>query len=612
MLITEKQFYLQKLKKTCDIPLQYITDDCTRIDYPDIVSAHYSKDLSKIEFFSRLVYGFIPLVKNGYSDYAEIFNTGIINGCNPDLVSYWGEMKNHNQQEVEMVPLIFMLILNKEKTWNTYNIQSKKNIIKYFSQVNKLKYLDSNWLFFRLIVNLFLKEIGAEYEQKAIDICIKKLNDDYIECGWYSDGKGKFIDYYSAFAYQYYSIMIKICFPTFYMNTTISSRADEFYNEYIYWFSKKGDAIPYGRSLLYREAQVSFWAVLILSRPEKADISLIKGILMRNLDWWDQQKVSDTQGILTIGYSYSNLITSEDYNSSGSPYWCLKSYIFLCLEDDDIFWKMKIKELPKLDKYHMFANDYVICRNKMNNHTILFPNHSSISKYGAHKYLKFAYSNLFGFSVSRTCHSFEGGGFDNTLVVKKGDLYISRNQINSSIIKAGCLISDWSPLSQVKITSYIIPGNPWHVRIHKLKCEETIEVFDTGYAIESPCLSKSDFLENSIFISSCKSINSKGIVDSMEGLPNTNVLFPKASIPYVYYKLKKGEYFLFDTFFGGYREEYTEKNNFSLVIINNKVKVTLYDNTFEIDMDHKYKSKKTSVKQLIKQYCYICYKKMKV
>ena len=58
-----------------------------------------------------------------------------------------------------------------------------------------------------------------------------------------------------------------------------------------------------------------------------------EGDCARHLDYWMKQPIFDNGGILTVGYTYPNLLMSETYNAPGSPYWALRLCI-LDLPDD--------------------------------------------------------------------------------------------------------------------------------------------------------------------------------------------------------------------------------------------------------------------------------------
>lgn len=45
----------------------------------------------------------------------------------------------------------------------------------------------------------------------------------------------------------------------------------------------------------------------------------MKGLIVRNFNWWLGQKMFDRDGILTIGYCYPQMYMAERYNAPAAP-----------------------------------------------------------------------------------------------------------------------------------------------------------------------------------------------------------------------------------------------------------------------------------------------------
>jgi hypothetical protein len=83
----------------------------------------------------------------------------------------------------------------------------------------------------------------------------------------------------------------------------------------VHYFDDEGRAIPYGRSVGYRFAMVSFWGALAyadVELPEPLTWGMVKGIVFRHLRWWQTQDAMWTAaGTLSLGYSYPNQYVSQ-------------------------------------------------------------------------------------------------------------------------------------------------------------------------------------------------------------------------------------------------------------------------------------------------------------
>ena len=83
----------------------------------------------------------------------------------------------------------------------------------------------------------------------------------------------------------------------------------------MHYFDDEGRAIPYGRSVGYRFAMVSFWGALAyagVELPEPLTWGMVKGIVLRHLRWWQtQHAIWTSAGTLSLGYSYPNQYVSS-------------------------------------------------------------------------------------------------------------------------------------------------------------------------------------------------------------------------------------------------------------------------------------------------------------
>lgn len=106
-----------------------------------------------------------------------------------------------------------------------------------------------------------MKQCGMTYSQVRIEEDLNKIDHFYLGDGWYCDGVETQIDYYVSFAIHYYSLLYTRFMPEDELRVAkMKERATIFAQTFKYWFTQEGAAIPFGRSLAYRFAQVSFLA----------------------------------------------------------------------------------------------------------------------------------------------------------------------------------------------------------------------------------------------------------------------------------------------------------------------------------------------------------------
>lgn len=515
-----------------------------------------------MEAFSRPLWGLVPLLAGGgASELIGIYLKGIKNGTNPDSQEYWGQIGDKDQLMVEMAVLGLALCMIPEKIWGPLKESEQQNFAKWLAQINHYVVVDTNWLFFRVLVNLGLKKVGAEYNPEMLERDLDRLDDFYISDGWYQDGISNQRDYYIPFAMHYYGLIYAKLGDDELRSGRYKERAKLFAEDFIYWFSKDGSSIPFGRSLTYRFAQSCFWSALVFAEVDAFPMGVLKGIICRNLSWWFQQPIFSTDGILSIGYAYPNLNMAEGYNAPGSPYWALKTFLILALEDDHPFWKAHEEELPQLESKSVQKHPYmIVCRQGNDSHVIAYTagQHAEFEPaHGAAKYEKFAYSNIFGFSVPRGNYGLDQGAYDSMLALSEGDNYYRvRRKCDAVRVEENCIFSRWKPWNDVEIQTWIIPYETNHVRIHKIKTLRELDTAEGGFAISRedgssrPAEVNVTDLQN-IAIVDCP-WGTSGIInligdrtsEIVRAESNSNLIKPRTWIPTLKSHLKPGEHIL--------------------------------------------------------------------
>ena len=220
----------------------------------------------------------------------------------------------------------------------------------------------------------------------------------------------------------------------------------------------------------------------------------------------------------------------EDYNSPQSPYWCLKSLIFVALPPDDVFWTCQEEPYPMeaMTIQSVRPPRQILCNHPDGNHHFLLSAAQFVAwpmKNTQAKYCKFAYSSAFGFSVpTGPGHSIEQMAPDGTLILSRdgmetwasrwkwcekddprdGDTVSADAHFNPltkmSVQKVERL--EWWPWADksVSVRTDLFPpadGWPdWHTRIHNIRMSEsskagssvtarpfTISTVEGGFAI---------------------------------------------------------------------------------------------------------------------------------
>ena len=514
-------------------------------------SAWYEDVSADMEAFARPLWGLVPYFAGGgeHDEFLRLYLDGIADGADSTSEGYWGETGERNQRYVEMASIAYALIFTPEKLWEPLSENTKDNLVKWLWQINEHEVCDSNWRFFRVLVNIALRKVNREYSAEKLSEDLNRLDEFYVSNGWYRDGVHGQTDYYIAFAFHFYSLVYAIAAKDYDSERArlYKERACEFAKTFIYWFDEDGEALPYGRSLTYRFAQASFWSACVIADVRPFPMGVMKGIIKRNLNNWLRKDIFDHAGILSVGYDYPNLLMAEHYNAHGSPYWGLKAFAFLMLPDEHEFWTCDALAMPEIDGT-LEIKEAQMLLSRRSGKTVAYP--AGENEYFdcgqiIPKYLKFAYSAHFGFNVMRSQLSLSECAPDNMLVFDIDGLIMVRRHFISADIADGKMVMKWSPFKGITVKTTVIPTDKGHIREHEIISEYDCTAYDAGFAVSASdsdgCISGAD--KNGAFAQNaqqyCRVSGGEGSV--IPAPPNTNLRYRKTLIPAVKYEIAKGK-----------------------------------------------------------------------
>lgn len=565
----------------------------------DSSAAGYAEKTMEIEALLRPLWGIFPLLAGG-GDYAffDKYIEKIVKGTDPDSQSYWGKLPFSDQRMVEMAVLGLGLMIAKDKFWNILPSSQQENLYNWLSQINMHDMPVNNWRFFRILVNLGLKNCGQPHDAKRMREDLQLMESFYMDNGWYFDGGRDQIDYYIPWGMQFYGIVYSAMCPNDEYSLRFIERAKMFAPSFAAFFADDGSAVPFGRSLTYRFCQSSFWGALAFANIEALPWGQIKYLALQNLRHWFKQEIFSTSGELTIGYYYRNQIMAEGYNAFGSPYWALKAFIILALPEDHPFWASE-EEKPDAPN-HLPVSDArcIIQRDKNQVQLYSVGQHIGFNiVHGQHKYEKFVYSSHFGFSVPRSTAGLSQGAFDNTIAVSEDDeFWRTRNGVSSFKVFDDRLFSRWQPWKNVTIDTYIIPLFPWHIRLHIVETERSIVLADGGFAISA--IDECENQNGDVFCAVLKQTELSGIVsllawqkpEIVQPESSTNLMAKKTRIPTLLSKLLPRKHILASAVLGAKGNDVQEAWKLvpKIDIKDGKYLVSDFDATRKVEFEAKF------------------------
>ncbi|KAM5341325.1 hypothetical protein ACJ41O_014356 [Fusarium nematophilum] len=484
---------------------------------------------AQLEGFARPLWAIATMLGGdaGSGNLIHSWIEGIQVGVDPSSPEYWGDLGSFDQRMVEMEPIAFALLTAPDAVLRSLNEESKVNLENWLRQINRHDMPRNNWRWFRILVNLALaKVLGVPKDQVShmMDEDFAILDQFYLGEGWSSDGvwgdERKQADYYSgSFAIQFAQLLyVRFADGDEVRVERYRQQAIGFASQYWRYFDVNGAAIPFGRSMTYRFACGAFWAALALvDVPLSSPLGSwgsIKGMLLRHLRWWSKQaEIFNSDGTLTIGFTYPNMYLSEDYNSRQSVYWCLKSFIVLSLPQDHPFWTSEeephpmsnLKQPECVNPLHViWSTRHILC-NSPEHHFLLSSGQMTTRKFKAReaKYGKFAYSSAFGFSVP-TGPELHQLAPDSTLSISLDDgeswkvrwqpfrirLQTVLVQGQGEAFEIPAISSIWKPFKYLDLEiettlASLSPQFPgWHIRFHKVNGLDSLKAVPWSSGIQ--------------------------------------------------------------------------------------------------------------------------------
>lgn len=519
----------------------------------------YPQRTIEMEAFSRPLWALGPLwAGGGQADaFLEVYRRGLAAGADPQSPEYWGDPQDCDQLFVEMAAIACAILEAPDAVWTPLAETDRKNLAAWLDTINHHKIPGCNWLFFRVLVNLALESVGMPCDLALAAADMAEVDRWYVGDGWYSDGPADVKpqrDYYVPWAIQYYGVLYSVFAARRDPGraTLYRSRALEFGRQFAQWFDPNGAALPFGRSLTYRFGQCAFFSACIWAGLQPLPLPVMKGIIVRNLQWWLSKPIFDRDGVLTIGYCYPQLYMSERYNAPGSPYWGLKTFLLLALPDGHPFWAAEAAPLPaglvSPGVTVQRSADLLLQRLPDGQLNAYAPASYERSEHGqfAEKYGKFVYSTRFGFSVSRSNVQLEQAAPDSMLAFVVDGWTFVRRHSDRFVLMGDRLLSVWSPLPGITVTTELTPTAQGHIRTHTVNSAIACTAYDCGFAVPGfagGSARRAEGAEAEARTEACRcSVRGRagGTGFLVEAWPNTSLYAPNTVIPAVRYEIPAG------------------------------------------------------------------------
>jgi hypothetical protein len=315
----------------------------------------YGRAVDGLEGFARtfLLAGFRIAGERcaGLDELADWHATGIAAGTDPASPERWVRLDEHAQAKVEAASIALVLDLTRPWIWDRLTPAVQERVVGYLSPaVGDPTYPQINWVWFRIVVQTFLRSVGALSSVDEIEEDLATHDTFRRADGWLSDGRERAYDHHAGWALHLY--------PTLWARMSGAAdlaagrrerdvaALDRFLQDALALVGGDGSPLIQGRSLTYRFAAAApFWAGAIADVPSVTP-GRLRYAASRIVAHFAERGAPDERGLLTLGWHGSWPRLAQIYSGPGSPYWACKGLLGISLPEDHPVWTSPAEPLP--------------------------------------------------------------------------------------------------------------------------------------------------------------------------------------------------------------------------------------------------------------------------
>jgi hypothetical protein len=315
----------------------------------------YGHDVDGLEGFARtfLLAGFRIAGERGADPhgYAERYAAGLAAGTDPHAPDRWVRMSEHAQAKVEAASIALVLDLTRPWIWDRLDAGVQERVVDYLAEaVGDDTYPRINWVWFRLVVQTFLRSVGAPH---SLDEMLEDLatHDTFErEDGWMSDGAERSYDHYAGWALHLYPTLWARMAGTEDLAAPRRERdlalLDRFLTDAVALVGADGSPLIQGRSLAYRFAAAAPFWVGAMAGVSSTPAGVLRRAASGIVGHFADHGAPDDDGLLTLGWHHAWPRLAQSYSGPGSPYWASKGFLGLVLPADHPAWTAPEEPLP--------------------------------------------------------------------------------------------------------------------------------------------------------------------------------------------------------------------------------------------------------------------------
>jgi len=283
---------------------------------------------------------------------ADWYREGLIAGTDPDASGEeaWPRPQECAQAKVEAASIALVLDMTRPLIWDTLSDVQKIHVIDWFAPiVGDQTFPRNNWVWFRIVVETFLRSVGGPWSQDDIRADLAFHESCYHGGGWYTDGHQRAYDYYVGWAMHLYPILWSRMRGAEDFARPLSTDVDRlsrYLQDYVHLIGADGAPVFEGRSLIYRFAAAAPLWVGALAGVDAPVGGQLRRAASGILSHFTAHGAPNAAGLLDLGWHHAWPRLKQSYSGSSSPYWAAKGTLGLALPPDAPVWTEPEQPLP--------------------------------------------------------------------------------------------------------------------------------------------------------------------------------------------------------------------------------------------------------------------------
>jgi len=315
----------------------------------------YGNAVDGLEGFARtfLLAGFRLMGERGegLGDLADFYAEGIAAGVDPSAPDRWVRLDEHPQAKVEAASLALILDGTRPWIWDRLDRLTQRRVIDYLAPVvGDASYPRNNWLWFRIVVQTFLRSVGGPWSAHDIADDLA-LHDSFVRGdGWLSDGDERAYDHYVGWALHLYPVLWSRMQGASELaaGRTAGDIAalDRYLQDAVELVGADGSPLLQGRSLIYRFAAAAPFWVGALAEVPSVPLGQLRHAAGAIVGHFAERGVPDSDELLSLGWHGAWRGLAQSYSGPASPYWAAKGLLGVALPAEHPVWAAPEGVLP--------------------------------------------------------------------------------------------------------------------------------------------------------------------------------------------------------------------------------------------------------------------------